>query len=79
MSQFTCFNDLPLVVHDHILRSLPVPKDIANTIRACPGSLGAFVTGRRNILLGAMRNTLSLQNQHLMNLVMAAPHFYHPG
>ncbi|KAL2276785.1 hypothetical protein FJTKL_00446 [Diaporthe vaccinii] len=76
MSQFTSFDGLPLIVHDRILRNLPSPQDVANTIRASPGSLLAFVTGRRRILLNAMRNFLSPENQHLMNLVMAAPHFY---
>lgn len=77
MSQFTSFDGLPLIVHDRILRSLPSPQDVANTIRASPGSLHAFVTGRRSILFHAMRNFLSLENQHLMNLVVDAPHYYH--
>lgn len=77
MSQFTSFDGLPLIVHDCILRSMPSPKDVANTIRASPGSLRAFATGRRSILLSAMRNFLSLKNQHLMNLVIAAPQYYH--
>lgn len=77
MSQLTSFDGLPLIVHDRILRSLPSPEDVANTIRASPGCLHAFTTGRRSILLSAMQNFLSPENQHLMNLVMAAPHFYH--
>lgn len=77
MSRFTGFDGLPLIVHDRILRSLPSPQDVANTIRASPGSLHAFVTGRRSILLSALKNFLSPENQHLMNLVMAAPHFYY--
>lgn len=79
MSQFTSFDSLPLIIHDHILRSLPSSKDVANTIRASPGSLQAFLTGRRSILLSAMRNFLSLENQHLMNLVMAAHQFCNHG
>lgn len=76
MSQFTNFDGLPVIVHDRILRYLPSPQDLANTIRASPGSLHAFMTGRRRILLCVLRNFLSLENQNLMNLVMAAPHFF---
>ncbi|KAG6364193.1 hypothetical protein INS49_005791 [Diaporthe citri] len=79
MSQFMSFDGLPLIVHDRILRSLPSPQDVANTIRASPGSLHAFVTGSRSILLSALKNFLSPENQHLMNLVMAARHICHHG
>lgn len=79
MSQLTAFDSLPLIVHDRILRSLPSPKDVANTIRASPGCLHAFMTGRRSILLSALKNFMSPQNQHLMNLVIAAPHICRHG
>lgn len=80
MGQFSSFDELPLIVHDGILCSLASPQDVANTIRASPGSLQAFVNGRRNVvLLAALQNYLSLENQHLVNLVMAAPHYYKHG
>lgn len=80
MGQFSSFDELPLIVHDGILRSLASPRDVANTIRASPGCLQAFMTGRRShVLLAAMQNSLSLENQHLMNLVIAAPHYYKHG
>lgn len=79
MSRFSSFDELPIVVHDGILRSLASPRQVANLIRASPGSLQAYMTGRKSVLLAAMRNFLSLENQHLMNLVMAAPHYSRDG
>jgi hypothetical protein len=79
MGQFSSFDELPLLVHDDILRSLS-PRDVANTIRASSGSLQSFMTrGRGVVLLASMRSFLSLENQHLMNLIIAAPHYYKHG
>lgn len=76
MGQFSSFDGLPIVVHDGILRSLASPRDVTNLIRASPGALQAYMTGgRKSVLLATMRNLLSLENQHLMNLIMAAPHY----
>lgn len=76
MGQFSSFDELPVVVHDAILRSLASPRNVANLIRASPGALQAYMTGgRKSVFLATMKNLLSLENQHLMNLIMAAPHY----
>ncbi|KAG8165598.1 hypothetical protein KVR01_004150 [Diaporthe batatas] len=80
MGHFSSFDGLPLIVHDAILRSLASPWDVANLIRASPGSLQAYTTGSpSSVLLSALRKVLSLENQHLMNIVVAAGHHLRTG